>query len=251
MPPRIAVTLTYPDGRVDPAAALLKNARYLQAVERAGGNAVGVYERTPAAERTALFGSMDGLLLSGGADVDPRRYGQGAAGAHGIEPGRDALDAEAFGLAMTRGVPVLGICRGLQTINVLLGGRLVQHVEGHESGPYPARASAATRHGLRVVPGSRLASVLEGAGHLEVNSFHHQAVERAGLAKSLRVVGTSPGGPSGELVEALEAADPDRWIVAVQCHPERSESTPAALLRIWEAFVAACDDAPVGPEEGR
>jgi putative glutamine amidotransferase len=242
--PRIAVALTNPAGRAEPATAALKNARYLEAVERAGGVAIPIDERTSAGERSMLLGTMDGLLLTGGADIEPQRYGEAPAGAHGIEPERDALDGEAFALAMARGVPVLGICRGLQAINVFSGGRLVQHVEGHESGPWPAAADAARRHELRLVPGSRLSRVLGTATSLEVNSFHHQAVDRAGVAPTLRVAGTSPGA-QGELVEALEAADADRWVVAVQCHPERTESTPAALQKLWTAFVAACA-APAG-----
>ena len=84
-----------------------------------------------AAEREAAFAAMDGLLLSGGADIDPARYGQAIDGAREIEPDRDALEAAAWAAAEARGVPVLGICRGLQAMNVFAGGRLRQHVDGH------------------------------------------------------------------------------------------------------------------------
>jgi putative glutamine amidotransferase len=237
--PRIAVTLTNPDVRAESAAQSLKNRRYLEALERAGGEPVPLDERTGPAERAAAFAAMDGLLITGGADIDPARYGEERHGAHASEPARDDLDAEAFAVATARGVPVLGICRGLQAINVFSGGRLVQHVDGHESGPWPANAEPATRHLLRVDPHSRLAAALDGTTQLEVNSFHHQAVRRDGLAGGLRVAGTVTQANGTELVEALESADPGRWLVAVQCHPERTESTPAALAALWVAFVEA------------
>jgi putative glutamine amidotransferase len=237
--PRIAVTLTNPDVRADPATQSLKNARYLEAVERAGGIPVPLDERSAPAERAAALAGMDGLLITGGADIDPARYGEARRGAHATEPGRDSLDAEAFAVAMARGIAVLGICRGLQAINVFSGGRLVQHVDGHESGPWPATAQSATRHHLRLDRRSRLAAMLGGIPELEVNSFHHQAVTREGLAHGLRVAGTVQDGNGTQLVEALESADPERWLVAVQCHPERTESTPGALSALWLAFVDA------------
>lgn len=237
--PRIAVTLTDPDRRADPATQSLKNARYLEAVERAGGIAVPLDERTPADERAAVLAGMDGLLITGGADIDPARYGDEPRGSHATEPGRDALDAEAFTVAAARGVAVLGICRGLQAINVFSGGRLVQHVAGHESGPWPATADAATRHVLRLDPTSRLSAIAGGTAEIEVNSFHHQAVAPEGLAPGLRATGTATDEEGHELVEALESIDPTRWVVAVQCHPERTESTPSLLQAIWTAFVDA------------
>ncbi|MDP9271600.1 MAG: gamma-glutamyl-gamma-aminobutyrate hydrolase family protein [Chloroflexota bacterium] len=236
--PRIAVTLSNSDRAANPAVAVEKNGRYLSAIERHGATAVPLDERVPERTRDEALAAMDGLLITGGADLDPALYGEAPDGANPADPGRDALDAVAFEAANERGVPVLGVCRGLQAINVFSGGRLVQHLAHHESPPYPARSAEATRHLLELAPASRLATILGGASQLEVNSFHHQAVAQDGLAAGLRASGLAPH-EGGELIEALESEDPDRWLVAVQCHPERVESTPAVMDALWTAFVAA------------
>lgn len=234
----IVVTLSNPDRAADPKAAAAKNRLYLEAIERHDGSAMGLDERSTQAERVSAYSVMDGLLISGGADVDPARYGEAPKGAQPHDPGRDALDEEAFAAARERRLPILGICRGLQAVNVFSGGRLVQHVDHHESPPYPARAADATRHGLQVTPGTRLSEILGTTGDLEVNSFHHQAVAPDGLAPGLRTAGLTPH-DGVDLVEALESIDPDRWLVAVQCHPERIESSPPQMEALWEAFVAS------------
>ena len=145
---------------------------------------------------------------------------------------------EAYGVATARNVPVLGVCRGLQAINAFAGGTLVQHLGEHESAAYPS--PNVTRHRLDLISGSRLAIILGEAPDLEVNSYHHQAVTAERLAPGLRVSATAPHAGIGELVEAVEATDPDRWLIGVQCHPERTESSPPVLERLWAAFVAAC-----------
>jgi putative glutamine amidotransferase len=179
---------------------------------------------------------MDGLLISGGADLDPHWYHEEAAGSRAPDPGRDALDRDAFRAATTRGVPVLGVCRGMQAINAFTGGTLLQHVEGHESEPYPH--GLATEHPLRVVRGSRLSSVIGGEEAMVVNSYHHQAVTAEGLAPGLRASAFAEHDGT-ELVEAFESRDPARWLVGIQCHPERTESSPLVLERLWAAFLAA------------
>lgn len=236
--PRIVVTLADPAHAPDAAVARVKNGRYLEALERAGAVPVPLDETATPAARAAAFRQMDGLLLSGGADVDPARYGEPRGGSRGIEPERDALEAEAYAAASGAGVPVLGVCRGLQILNVLAGGSLVQHLDGHESQPYPS--PAVTRHGLDLLPGTRFAVIVGEDIGLEVNSYHHQAVTTDRLGAGLRVAALAPHPGVGDLVEALEAIDPDRWLVGVQCHPERTESSPPVLERLWAAFVAAC-----------
>jgi putative glutamine amidotransferase len=195
-------------------------------------------ERSTSAQRAAAFATMDGLLLSGGADVDPGRYGEASEGARGTEPGRDALEDEAFAAALGAAVPVLGVCRGLQAINVFAGGSLVQHLDGHESAPYPS--PAVTRHRLELSGGSRLASILGDADDLEVNSYHHQAITADRLAPGLRIAAVADHAGAGQLVEGVESSDPDRWLIGVQCHPERTESSPPVFERLWSSFVAAC-----------
>lgn len=236
--PRIVVTLANPEAAGDPAVAALKNDRYLEALERAGAVTLPIDERDPAAARADAWAAMDGLLLSGGADLDPARYGEAADGARPSEPGRDALEDEAFRAALAARVPVLGVCRGLQAINVFAGGSLVQHLEGHESAPYPS--AAVTRHPLDLSGGSRLAVILGETDELDVNSYHHQAITPERLGSGLRIAATAHHAEAGELVEAVESTDPDQWLVGVQCHPERTESSPPVFERLWAAFVAAC-----------
>jgi putative glutamine amidotransferase len=237
--PRIVVTLTNPGRAADRSTAELKNRRYLESVERAGGIAVPLDDASSTPDRTVALSSMDGLVISGGADVDPALYHERMAGARDLDPGRDQLDTDAFRAAQDRSVPVLGVCRGLQAINVLSGGSLLQHLDGHETRPYPA--VPAEQHPIQIVAGTRLASIVGGAEALLVNTYHHQAVTRDRLAPSL-IASASATDPAGELVEALESRDPDRWLVGIQCHPERTESSPIVLERLWTAFVAAARD---------
>ena len=168
---------------------------------------------------------------------------------------RDALEAEAWAAAAERALPVVGVCRGLQAINVFSGGTLIQHLDGH-SGPAWGRGPAAT-HPLRVEPGTRLARILfptnVRGGVVEVNSYHHQAVGPADLAPGL-VPNARAASRAGELIEGLETRD-GRFVLGVQCHPERTESTPKAFERLFAFFVDAARGPaaaaePAGPTAG-
>lgn len=234
--PRIVVTLSSPDRASNSNVARVKNERYLESVARAGGEAVPLDEGADRAAREAALAAMDGLVISGGADIDPARYGAGNAGSHPPEPGRDELDALAFAAAQDRAVPVLGVCRGLQAINVFSGGTLLQHVAGHESEPYPSLA--VTRHAIAIHDGTRLGGIVGEPEALVVNSYHHQAVTPDRLAPSL-VANAVADHDGTTLIEGVESRDPDRWLIGVQCHPERTESSPVVLERLWTAFVAA------------
>jgi putative glutamine amidotransferase len=238
--PRILVTVATPTRQSEPEIAERKNRLYADGLGRAGGSAILLDASAPEDERAAAFEAMDGLLLTGGADIDPARYGQSVDGSTAMEPDRDALEAAAWAAAAARDLPVLGICRGFQAINVFSGGRLVQHVDGH-AGPGYGHGPAA-RHAMRLVPGSTLARVLVPAnvrgGVLEVNTYHHQAVRAADLAPGL-VASAFAASADGDLVEGLESTN-GRLIVGVQCHPERTESTPREFERLWRFFVDAC-----------
>jgi putative glutamine amidotransferase len=241
--PRIVVTVAAVADKRDPDIARRKNALYQASVAGHGADPIVLDETSSPADRAAAFAAMDGLLLSGGADVEPGRYGRPPQGATDLEPGRDALEAEAWAASQARGVPVLGICRGFQAINVFSGGTLLQHVEGHIGASWGH--GAASSHPLRVAPGTRLARILfptnARGGVLEVNTYHHQAVRATDLAPGL-VASAWAGSPAGDLVEGLEAAD-GRFLIGIQCHPERTESTPPAFERLFAVFV----DAARGP----
>ncbi len=123
----------------------------------------------------------------------------------------------------------------MQAVNVFRGGSLVQDLEGHTSPPYPA--PEATSHDLEIEAGTRLADVL-GEGSATVNTYHHQAIRPEQVGRGLRISGYSPH-PDGDLVEAFEDPDPERWLIAVQSHPERTEFTSPEFERLWASFLDA------------
>ena len=233
--PRIVVTLAVAEEHAQPDLAGRRNDLYVAALERHGAEPVPLDARTPVAARDEAFETMDGLLLSGGADVHPSRYGKAIDGSLDVEPERDRLEAAAWEIARSSGVPVLGICRGIQAINVFSGGSILQHVEGHASPTWST--GPATVHPIRLVAGTRLAGLLGPADTLEVNAYHHQGIREEDLAPGLRAAAWADSS-AGPLVEGLEGTD-DRFVVGVQCHPERTESTPASFERLFAAFVEA------------
>lgn len=237
--PRIVVTLMVAAAQSEPDIAERKNALYVDSVVRHGATAVPLDATASAADREAAFASMDGLLLTGGADLDPARYGRPNEASRGLEPDRDELEAAAWSAAEARAVPVLGICRGLQAMNAFAGGTLLQDVAGHVGNGWGH--GAALTHALRLVAGTTTASILEpsgAAGDLVVNSYHHQAVRPADLAPRFTATAFADSA-AGPLVEAFEATG-GPWRMAVQCHPERTESTPDGFERLFAAFVEAC-----------
>jgi gamma-glutamyl-gamma-aminobutyrate hydrolase PuuD len=250
--PRIVITLAVAGAHARPEYARRRNGLYLDAIRRHGGDPVEVDATTREPELRRALDTMDGLLLSGGADIDPARYGQPNRGSRDIEPDRDALEARAWTAAAARDLPVLGICRGAQAINVFAGGSLLQDVPGHQGAGW--LAGEPTTHPLRLVPGTRLATMLatggaDGAKSLVVNAFHHQGILASDLAPGLDAAAWADSS-AGPLVEGLEARG-ERFVVGVQCHPERQDSTPAAFERLFRAFVAAASGAAVTPGEGR
>jgi putative glutamine amidotransferase len=169
---------------------------------------------------------LDGLVLSGGEDVDPVHYGQEPHPTvkDNIDPLRDAQELALFRLAQARGVPVLAICRGIQLVNVALGGTLWQDLptDSPEGLPHQQTDGRTARtHPVEISPGSRLARAL-GASRVEVNSFHHQSIRD--LAPGLVV---SARAPDGE-IEGVESAEGAPWLLAVQWHPEEFHGQNAA-----------------------
>jgi gamma-glutamyl-gamma-aminobutyrate hydrolase PuuD len=237
--PRIVVTLAVAVAQAEPDIAARKNQLYLDGIARHGGEPIALDGASDPGTRRAALSGMAGLLMTGGADIDPARYGQPNRGSVDTEPDRDDLEAEAWAAASARSIPILGICRGFQAINVFSGGGILQDVAGHR-GPGWGHGPAKT-HAMRLVPGTRLARILSPArvvGATEVNTYHHQGVRAGDLAPGL-VANAWASSPAGDLVEGVEAAD-GRFLFGVQCHPERVESTPDAFERLWAVFVDAC-----------
>lgn len=169
---------------------------------------------------------IDGLLLPGGWDVDPALYGEERS--HGVGPADPALDRGEVLLvraAVGRGVPVFGICRGQQLINVALGGTLHQHLPSHDMHGLDRDYLA---HEIEVDPDSELGRAARGRP-VEVNSLHHQAIKNLGAG--LRVTGRSPDG----IIEAVESEG--AGVVAVQCHPEELIEDNEWALRLLGRFV--------------
>ena len=247
--PLIVVTGAYAAGSSEPALTLRKNQLYVDAIRSHGGNPVVINAATPVAERDRQLAQMAGLLLTGGPDVDPALYGEKPAGAAGLDPARDQMELAAWRAAQERSVPLLGICRGLQAINVFSGGKLLQDVPSHAGPPYGH--GPAHMHYLEIEPRSKLGRAIAAASpdgvaggdpddsmlELEVNTYHHQAVRHDALAAGLRPVAWSDS-EVGRLVEGLEGVG-GRWLVGVQCHPERTESTPEEFAGLWVDFVQA------------
>lgn len=259
--PRILVTTADPARSANPALSREKLELYLAAIRRHGAEPVVVDPTMTEPELEKQLDEMEGLLLTGGADLDPALYGEANSGSLDIDNDRDRLELAAWKAAERRGVPVLGLCRGFQAVNVFAGGSLVQDVPDHAGTPYGS--GPAEVHNLEIDPASRLARAIAAAApeglaatdeddtsiELTVNTFHHQAVVSARLGPGLRAVAWAAS-EEGRLVEGLESRD-DRWIVAVQCHPERTDSTPSEFEGLFEAFVHACRDAATAAAEIR
>lgn len=240
MRPRIAVTTTLGVGGSHQLPAVKLNVQYVTGVEAPGATALLVTPAHDEASIRALVGMSHGLLLTGGEDVEPRRYGQEPHPALGsVTPVRDEAELTALDEAMRLRLPVLAICRGVQLLNVALGGTLYQDLPSQRPGGlvHEQAAPVAHRwHGATVREGSRLHGIF-GVRELFINSFHHQGIDR--LADGLAASVWAEDG----LVEGVEGTD-HPWLFGVQWHPERGEAHARADERdpdrrlLW-AFVDA------------
>ena len=196
---------------------------YVQAVEDAGGRALVLPPSEDGVEET--LGVLDGLVLSGGADLDPALYGEAPHQAtFGVDPARDRAELALLRGALERDMPVLAVCRGSQVLNVALGGDLDQHIPdllGHES--HKQTPGTFSDHPVELVPGTRLAELL--GDHVDVKSHHHQGFRHTGAG--LRGAARADDGT----LEAIE--DPSRrFALGVLWHPEAGEDR-----RLFEALV--------------
>lgn len=239
MRPLIGVTCSFdPTGAAPPRPRNYLNAAYSDAIYAAGGIPfpLALPPEPDAALIAELLERCDGLLFTGGPDVDPRRYGQSPhARTQTMDPRRDAFELPLFAATDRSGKPVLSICLGCQVTAVCRGGQLVQHVddlpraatiEHHKSD------HTAAYHPVRVERDSLLWRIV-GRTEFEVNSRHHQVVDARDLGGGLRAVAFAPDG----VVEAVEDAGRP-FMIAVQWHPEDLIDRPEHL-RLFEALVAA------------
>jgi putative glutamine amidotransferase len=230
MATRIAIPLPHSS---DPEYAERAFPQYAEAVKMAGGEPVRIPLDRPPAEVMKLIERCDGVLLPGSkADVDPSKYNADPQPETApADPKRDTVDELLLQDAYNMHKPVLGICYGLQILNVYRSGTLLQHIQSpvdHEAG-----RTVPLAHEVAVEPGSMLANIVAEKS-LPVNSSHHQSAEVVG--DGLRVVARSQ---QDGVIEAIEGTSPDHFVLAVQWHPERSVTIDEASGAIFRAFVAA------------
>lgn len=225
--PRIGITTYARDER----GRYTLPGEYVEAVERAGGVPLLL---PPVPQHAARYLELvDGLVLAGGGDLDPDTYG-GARHAtiYNLDTRRDALELALARRIVELGVPLLAVCRGLQVLNVALGGTLIEHLPDAvgDSVAHRAPPRDPVPHPVRIAPGSLLARTA-GATEMAPLSWHHQAVRE--LAPGLRAVAHAPDGT----VEAVEAPR-HPWLLAVQWHPELTAASDPAQQRLFDALVA-------------
>jgi putative glutamine amidotransferase len=232
--PLIGVSTSITVGK-DPERAYV-NSAYLHAIQQAGGVPVPLPPQLSAAALERIVGELSGLLLTGGGDVDPARYGESPhPTVYEVAPARDMLETSAIHVALERRLPVLAVCRGIQMLNVALGGTLFQDV-GTEPGTQLQHSQTERRdqptHKVKIEPRSRLARLL-GADEIEVNSMHHQAVKA--LGRNLTAVAWAPD----QIIEGVEDTDPSRFVLGVEWHPEELVGHSEPARRLFAALVDA------------
>jgi putative glutamine amidotransferase len=235
--PRIGVLCNHSDGDGGPfSERQLVNQAYLDRLEEAGAACLLIHD-TSDEMIVALMEMCDGLLVTGGADFDPRAYGrQPQAKLGSVNPRRDHIDSVAVSYALERPeLPMLGICRGIQSINVIAGGTLLQDVTSEVEDALKHAQSAPGwygTHDITIAEGSRLREIL-GAERVAVNSYHHQAVDDP--APGFSIVARTDDG----VAEAIERDEAD-FCIGLQFHPEVMAHRNEQLAGIFAAFVAAC-----------
>lgn len=236
-PPLIGVTTSITVGK-HPERAYV-NSAYLAAIQAAGGVPVPIPPQLEARALEEVLDLCDGFLLTGGGDVDPVTFNEPPhATLYEVAPARDRLEITLSARALEARKPLLAVCRGIQVLNVALGGSLFQDVASdpgteiqHEQDKDGKPRDEPT-HPVEIVEGSRLAQVL-GATELNVNSMHHQAVKAPG--RRLVPVAFAPG----RIIEGVEHEDDDRFVLGVQWHPEELTARDPSARRLFSALVAA------------
>ncbi len=209
---------------------------YMDGISAAGGIPLMFPVTDDAEELAVLLGKVDGVLFTGGHDVDPAIYGEEVLDSSVVPcVQRDRMESEVLRQLLEKDIPMLGICRGIQFLNAYLGGTLYQdlptqnptYVEHHQTPPYDVPV-----HKVKIIEDSSLFNVLK-KDTISVNSYHHQAIKE--LAKDLKIMAVSEDG----LTEAVEMPG-KRFIWAVQWHPEYSYKKDDDSIKIFKEFVKRC-----------
>lgn len=206
--------------------------RYQKGVELVGGELFIISRTTPLEQVDAIVEKLDGMLFPGGVDLEPARYGAEREPECGrADAALDALELKLLAACMKRKLPIIGICRGCQTINVGLGGTLVQDIPKRYGTVHQMKKDAPSpfEHEVRIVPGTIMHELM--GGDIPVDSYHHQCVER--LADCLVPSAYAPEG----FIEAFELPkEGDQFLMAVQWHPEVTLDDDVYSIRIFERF---------------
>lgn len=207
---------------------------YIESVFAAGGIPICIPTIKTDADYEYYMEMLDGIIFTGGADINPACYGEEPLKeVSGIAPAKDEYELGLFGKAYERKMPIFGICRGNQLINVALGGSLYQDINSQipgSFGHYPKDTPEdELYHSVKLVEGSKLHGIM-GADRLQVNSFHHQAIRT--LGKNLVVTAVS----KDNIIEAVESTE-DRYLLGVQWHPECLTKRYEIFLKLFSRFV--------------
>jgi putative glutamine amidotransferase len=233
--PLIGITTSVTVDKVPERAYV--NSTYIRAVQAAGGIPLLLTPHFTPEVQAALWQRLDGLILTGGGDIEPARFGEPRhPSVDDVSPARDELELGLTRRAVTEDVPLFAICRGIQVLNVALGGSLVQDLPSEWPNALVHSQKAPRHeptHPVKVMgEGTRLGRVL-GSLEVEVNSMHHQAIKR--LGEGLREVAWAPDG----VIEGVEMAGDDRFVLGVQWHPEELVGHDQAARNLFAAIVEA------------
>ncbi len=234
----VGITCSSSAGTADENARQCLNTAYVQAVLCAGGVPIIIPNIVDRELVDSYLGAIDGLLLSGGVDLDPVLFGECHHADLGqVDASRDGTELALLERALAQDMPIFGICRGIQTLNVALGGTLYQHLPDQAPSSIHHLQSEVKlprdqfSHAIKIEGNTRLKSIV-GKSEMETNSFHHQAIKS--VAPGLIVTAHAQDG----VIEAVEAPD-HRYVVAVQFHPEETAPHDEYSRRLFEAFVQA------------
>jgi putative glutamine amidotransferase len=230
--PLIGLNADYRSAKKDSPSFSYIAAGYYDCIQAVGGIPVVIPPQLDADDTNRILDQLDGVVLIGGADLDPRNDGfMLHPSARLIDGRREQFDRMLARLVAKRRIPVFGIGSGMQLINLTLGGNLFLHIPEDlpKAIPHSDSIDPAHRHGLEVVPGTLMERVF-GDGEIRVNSMHHMAIDE--LAAGLKISARSPDG----VIEAYESTDEDWWVLGTQFHPE-ADSASALDVRIFEEWL--------------